>query len=283
MKKYVFLTCDDLSDYVVDDELALESFKKICPEDSLDVISWSNESVNWSDYDYAVIRTTWDYTKRLEEFLNVLESIKESGCKLLNSSSIVKWNSRKTYLKDLSKSGIKVIESIFLEDEDLESFKDKLINLPLVKMVIKPVVGASAEKIEILSKAEMIDKFESLEKKEDWFVQPFIEEVLEGEISYLFFNNELSHVVKKVPKKGDFRVQEEYGSALSQYTPNEEELNEAQRVVDSIGEKLLYARVDMLKTKEGQRLIELELVEPSLYFRIDPPSSDRFIHALKNI
>lgn len=282
MKKYAFLTCDDLSEFVDDDKYAHDAFKEIMPDDELVVLPWSDKNVNWSDFDYAVIRTTWDYTKHLEEFLSVLTEIEESGCRLLNPKSIVEWNCRKTYLNDLKEEGVDIIDSIFLADEDLASFKDKIFNWPLVKLVLKPVVGASAYDIEIMSKEEMINRFEDIKANGEWFVQPFIEEVTEGELSYFFFNNEFSHAVKKVPKKGDFRVQEEYGSDISLHKPSESEISRAKDVIKNLGQNLLYSRIDMLNTKDGFKLIELELVEPSLYFRTDPQSADRFIKSLKN-
>ncbi len=119
--KYAFLTCDDLSGYVIDDDLAIGAFSNFFPEDDLDVISWSDTYTDWSEYDFAVIRTTWDYTNRLDEFLSVLKKIEDSGCTLLNPRSTVEWNSRKTYLKELSKKKIPVLTRIFLEEEDIAS------------------------------------------------------------------------------------------------------------------------------------------------------------------
>jgi glutathione synthase/RimK-type ligase-like ATP-grasp enzyme len=282
MKKFAFLTCDDLTEFVVDDDFAFNEFERQMEDSTYELLSWSDKSVVWSDFDFAVIRTTWDYTKNIDYFLATLKKIEESGCKLLNPYSVVKWNSHKTYLKDLEEKGIDIIPSIFLERETIGSFQEKLRFLNSKKYVLKPTVGASADKIQVLDEEEVLKQFEQCTQLQDWFVQPFIEEVLEGEISYFFFGGEYSHAVKKTPKKGDFRVQEEHGGLITIHNANEEEKTNAKKVVSCLDQELLYARVDMLITENGAKLIELELIEPSLYFRIDPKSAARYIKKLKS-
>ena len=264
--KVALLTCDDLSGYITDDEILVEAFRKKFPRTVLEEVSWS-APVDWSQYTCAVVRTTWDYTKRHKDFLEVMKKIDQSGCLLLNPFSILKWNSEKTYLKDLEREDIPVIKSLFLKEESGESLKEKIISWPQDKVVLKPVVGASADQIRVLTKKDFFTELSSLTLKKDWFVQPFMNEVNQGELSFIFFGNQLSHTVIKKPKPGDFRVHEEHGGSTEIYNPNEEEMKFAKEVVDSLSEELLYARVDALQTEEGLHLIELELVEPSLYLR----------------
>jgi len=282
MKKYVFLTCDDLSEFVVDDDYAFKAFEKLMPNSTYDVVSWSSKNIDWSIYDFAVIRTTWDYTKNIEVFLEALKKNEKAGCKILNPCSVVEWNAKKTYLQDLESKGVEIIKSIFLDSEDEKSLKEKLESFECEKFVIKPVVGASADQIKILKLSEVGEHVKNLKNPSEWFIQPFIEEVLKGEISYFFFGGEYSHAVKKVPKVGDFRVQEEHGGEITSYNASSKEIGNAKNIVDSLEEKLLYARVDVLKTMTGDKLIELELIEPSLYFRIDPKSADRYIKTLRS-
>jgi len=282
MKKYVFLTCDDLTEFVVDDEIAFKEFEKQMGDSTYEVKSWSDQTVDWSKYDYAIIRTTWDYTKNLELFLSILKKIEDSGCELLNPHKIIQWNAHKKYLKDLEEKGVKIIPSIYFEDETRSTLKNRLKMVQAEKYVLKPTVGASADKIEVIASEDVLERFEGIDKPEDWFLQPFIQEVFNGEISYFYFGGEYSHAVKKVPKDGDFRVQEEHGGLISLHKPDESEEQIARNVLNSIDEKLLYARVDMLHTGEGYKLIELELIEPSLYFRIDPESASRYIKSLKS-
>jgi glutathione synthase/RimK-type ligase-like ATP-grasp enzyme len=281
MKKIVFLSCDDLSSYVVDDKYLYNVLKEEYPEILFDVVSWSAPDVNWTKYEFAVVRTTWDYTKRRDEFLAKMNQIHNSGCKVYNSPEILKWNSHKSYLKELQSSGVQIIESYFLDEETPITLNAKLNDNN--KFVLKPIVGASADHIRILEKAELLRCISNLENPVDWFVQPFMEEVLEGERSIFFFNSKFSHAAKKVPKTGDFRVQEEHGGIITSYLPDTEELEFSNLALKSIKEKLLYARIDFLKTKTGPQLIELELIEPSLYFRTNKQAAYNFAEALKTL
>ncbi len=286
MKKIAFLSCDDLTDFVVDDNLLYDSLKKNHPEILFDVVSWSDESINWSNYRFAILRTTWDYTKKIKPFIEKMKQIESSGCELFNPLHIIKWNSFKTYLKDLADKKVPIIDSYFLETESINSLKLKLNEDK--QYVIKPVVGASADHIQILSKDEILKKVSSIqdhgiEEIKKWFIQPFIKEVALGERSLFFLNSKFSHAVKKVPKDGDFRVQEEHGGLITSYKPTEEEHQFANHAIEAIGQNLLYARIDFLKTNDGPKLIEMELIEPSFYFRTDLASVTRFIDSVVHL
>lgn len=286
MKKIAFLSCDDLTDFVVDDNLLYEELKSNHPEITFDVRSWSDPSVDWSNYQFAILRTTWDYTKKIKLFLETMEHIQNSGCQLLNPLSVIYWNSHKTYLKELSEKDIPVIESYFLQYESLDALNKTLLDSK--KYVLKPVVGASADQIQILSKSEILNFVSKLKSKSEdqlsqWFIQPFIEEVFLGEKSLFYVHSKFSHAVKKVPKQGDFRVQEEHGGLITPYQPLSEELAFAQQVLKALDPNLLYARIDFLQTSNGPKLIELELIEPSFYFRTDPKSVTNFIEGLKEL
>jgi glutathione synthase/RimK-type ligase-like ATP-grasp enzyme len=231
-----------------------------------------------------VIRTTWDYTERLDEFLEALSKIEESGCKLLNPLRAVKWNVKKTYLKEVAQKGFPVIESIFLADENLASLTEKLNASESKEFVIKPVVGAGAQKIEILSREDLLEKLLDYDDWSGWFVQPFEKRVqTEGERSFMFFSEDFSHAVIKSPKKGDFRVQEEHGGATKLHEPGEREMELANKVLKAVPESLLYTRIDIMPTDEGPKVIEIELVEPSLYFRLEPSSALDFLEKLRKI
>lgn len=279
--KIAFLSCDDLSSYVVDDNYLFEALKTEWPDLKYDVVSWSDAKINWADYDAAVLRTTWDYTQKRDLFLATLEKIKNAGCKVYNPIDIITWNSHKSYMKDLKKSGVSIIESYFLDEETGATLDSKLTDDR--NYVLKPIVGASAESIKILSKKDLIANVLKLTMPEDWFIQPFMPEVLEGERSIFYFNSKFSHACKKVPKDGDFRVQEEHGGLITSYIPESLELEFAEMALKAIGQNLLYSRIDFLKTKSGPQLIELELIEPSLYFRTDSQSASNFVAALKTL
>jgi hypothetical protein len=112
-------------------------------------------------------------------------------------------------------------------------------------------------------------------------MQPFERGIVEeGEFSMMYFNGVHSHSILKTPKAGDFRVQEEYGSAIRLLAPEPGLLAAGNAAIAAIGQRLLYARADLVRSGDAFRVMELELVEPSLYLRVDPGSPDRFAAAI---
>jgi len=108
-------------------------------------------------------------------------------------------------------------------------------------------------------------------------LQPFIESIVtEGEFSLFFFGSEYSHAILKTPKKSDFKVQEEHGGVLTTIEAESSLLVCARQVLAAVNPKPLYSRVDFIRTPSGFALMELELIEPSLYFNMDPSSPARF-------
>ena len=106
--------------------------------------------------------------------------------------------------------------------------------------------------------------------------------VEEGEYSLFYFGGAFSHAIKKVPKQGDFRVQEEHGGSLHLVTVDSEQLDIAQKALLAMPCEALYARVDLVRQKGEWAIMELELIEPSLYFNLDKQSPLRFVEALVN-
>lgn len=273
MRTCAFLTTDDLAGYVTDDQLAEAPFAEI---------GWKVEHVpwrrgEWERYGAVVIRSTWDYHKHPGEFLAVLEEIARSGIRLANPLELVRWNARKTYLRDLEDRGLPVVPTLWDPSPDDLLFDE----LGTDEIVIKPVVSASAFHTYRLRRG---DRMEAAFADREVLVQPFLRSIVEeGEYSLFFFGGELSHAVLKSPKEADFRVQEEHGGLIEPIEPPAFLVELGQRIVESLPVPPLYARVDLAALDSGgdsgYALMELELIEPSLYFRTDPESPRRFARA----
>jgi len=279
MKKIALLTSSNTDEHVMHESLLEESLNAY-PDLKHQTLNWDDDSINWSEFSAVIVRTTWDYTKRPEEFLRVLKKISETGALLLNSYDLLKWNMNKIYLRDLSKKGVSIIESLFFDEEDFNKQAESFV---CEQFIVKPRVGASAEGQEFVTLDRLIEMNESKKYQGSHFAQPFIEDIkTEGECSYFFFNNKFVYAIKKVPKAGDFRVQEEFGGRLSAFTPDEEELKEAYKTADAVKNfSPLYLRVDALKTKAKEwKLMELEAIEPSMYFGHFAEASNMFSKAL---
>ena len=113
--------------------------------------------------------------------------------------------------------------------------------------------------------------------------QPFLPQIAEGEISLIYFNKVFSHALLKVPKKGDFRVQEEFGGDIIPMKPTAELLALGEKVMKSVSDDLLYARVDLVPYENHFALMELELIEPALYFRTNADAAKNFSKALNHV
>lgn len=273
MKKIALLSCDSLEGYFHDDHLFVEELKK---EFDVSTVSWSSK-VQWKTYDAVVIRTTWDYVQRQEEFLQVLMEIQRET-KLFNSSSVVNWNIHKYYLKELEHKRVTIVPTRFFDN-----------GMPVIipkdwtasKVVLKPAISATAFKTAVLDPSE-IDGTTPPAVNGGWMLQPYLEQITRGEASLIFFDKKFSHALTKFPKVGDFRVQEEFGGSVIPLTPTPAMLEFAESVVDAVDFPLLYARVDLVPSEDDFALMELELIEPSLYFGTHPAAAKNFVAALRS-
>ena len=273
-----FLTTDDLTGYTTDDQLAADVLQR--RGWAVDEIPWRRAGVDWSRYAVVVIRSTWDYHKSSELFLRTLASIDASGARLENPHSIVRWNAAKTYLGELALRGIRTVPTIWargLGEIDLVRACDEWMT---EEVVVKPVVSASAAdtfRIHRSDSEEARRSIEGLFRERDLMVQPFIRAIVdEGEFSLFYFDGEYSHAILKKPKDRDFRVQEEHGASITAVEPTAAMRAVAEEVMKRIDQALLYARVDLVRVDATFALMELELVEPALYFRTASGSAERF-------
>ena len=113
-------------------------------------------------------------------------------------------------------------------------------------------------------------------------LQPYLESVTRrGEVSLVFIDGELSHAAMKRAVDGDFRVHDDFGGTIERYDPTDAELAVGRAALRAVGEPLLYARVDLVDGDDGPQVMELELVEPDLYFRVAPGSAARCADAIR--
>ena len=283
MCRCAFLTMDDLTGHVSDDELTITHLHNAGW--TVEMVSW-HKDYNWSQFDVVVIRSTWDYQNDPDTFLSVLESIDSSGTRLENSLELVRWNMQKTYLRDIALKGVSIVPTLWQEKAvDTKKLGSFFNQLDTEEIIIKPIIGASAGHAFRLHQSQSSAKLSLLEKIFDrraYMVQPFMPNIIEeGEFSLIYFEGMHSHTILKTPKANDFRVQEEHGGNIRPATAEPDLLHIGQHVVDSLPQKPLYARADFVRTEQSTfALMELELIEPALYFRMDADSPMRFAHAL---
>ena len=243
-------------------------------------VSWRKEHVDWSQYEAVIIRSTWDYQDDADAFVTVLETIEKSGTLLLNSLNVVKWNINKNYLREVQVHGAEIVPTLWLERFDFSLVEGYFEHFETEQIVIKPSISANADNTFWLKKGDFLQKKQELQeslKNRQLMVQPFIQSIVDqGEYSLFYFAGEYSHSIIKTPKSGDFRVQEEHGGQLTSISPSEELLTAANKALQTIPEKVLYARVDLVEHQGVFKIMEIELIEPSLYFNLDASAAMKF-------
>lgn len=281
MRPIAFLTLAEQGDFVIDDELAVPALAE--RGFGVESIPWNRPAVDWGCYDMVVVRSTWDYQHHAEEFLATLDAI-ESVTRLHNSAAIARWNMRKTYLKELAAKGVPTVPTIWREGLARGGLLTLFDELGSRDAVIKPVMSGNAEGAWRLDREHAHDLagvIEAYFHKRPLMMQAFEAAIVEeGEFSLMYFNGEYSHAIRKVPKSGDFRVQEEHGAEIIAVKPERALRETADAAMAAIGERLLYGRADLVRHGDGFRLMELELVEPALYFRMEPGAPARFADAV---
>lgn len=279
MRQCAFLTMDNLDNFECYDSMLYEPLAELGWR--VHPISWREKSVDWNDYEIVVIRSTWDYQDEPELFMDVLEKIESSAASLQNPLELVKWNIDKKYLLDLEKNGIQIVPSIFAEQFDQKLCMDAFLKFGCREIVMKPTISANADDtFRFDEKSADIKVLESCFQNREFLIQPFMEDiVLEGEYSLFFFGGDYSHTILKTPKDDDFRVQEEHGGFLQLVVPEPSLLHLAQKTMATLVPSPLYGRIDFVRSKNTFLVMELELIEPSLYFNMDENSPIRFANA----
>ena len=248
-------------------------------------LAWDDMFFDWSSTKSVLFRTTWDYFERFDEFSEWLEIVSKQTT-LLNSEALIRWNIDKHYLLDLQNKGIHIAESHFIEQGAKVTLEQLHDILNWKETVLKPCISGAARHtyrldVENFQKHESI--FQKLIAKEAMMLQPFQYQIVnKGEVSMMVFNGNFSHAILKKAKAGDFRVQDDFGGSIQDYTPSENEIIFAEAAVNACNELPIYARVDIFEDNEGRiALSELELIEPELWFRSHPEAAKLLARAIK--
>jgi hypothetical protein len=257
------------------------------------VVDWDDPEVPWGSFEIALLRSTWDYTERLREFLVWVESA-ATLTTVLNPPPVVRWNTDKHYLGELARAGVPVVPSTFVEpgasaEQALAMF---LAQHDCPELVVKPSVGAGSRDTQrhmrSLVGAAVAHVHRLLNAERSVLLQPYLDSVdRDGETALIYFAGRFSHAIRKgpllppgstaSPAVGLFAPEK-----ITPRTPGEDELRVGDRVLAAMPFKApLYARVDLIRNASGApTLLELELTEPSLFFAYAPGSAECFTAAV---
>jgi len=278
LKKVAYLTMADAGDFVTDYHLSIEPMRALGWQ--VETVAW-REPIDWDVFDAVYICSPCDYPEHVAQFLQVIGDIDASTAWLVNDSTLVHWTLEKTYLRDVERRGVDIVPSAWYDGFESADMARFFADHDTDKLVIKPTVGANAMDTFVLAKPvadSLVQTLAETFEGRSFFVQPFIENIrTEGEYSLFFFDGGYSHAILKTPSAGDFRVQEEHGADIAAVSPPESLLQTATELFSSIEPLPVYGRGDWVRGDDGRYLLmELELIEPSLYLRTDSGAATRF-------
>jgi len=278
-----FLTMADESGFVTDYRPGIPPLEALGW--TVECVPWRGPGRDWSRYDAVYIAAPWDYTEAPDAFLATLGAIEASGALLVNPLALVRWNLDKRYLQDLERRGVATVPSLWCERFGDATPDAWFGELGADRLVVKPRIGANAERTYVLDGPPAPMPAGTLARafaQRPFIVQPFIAAIrTEGEYSLFYLGGKLSHAIRKLPKAGDFRVQEEHGADIRPATPDADLVAAGDVALAAVDPVPAYARADFVRGADGRFLLmELELIEPSLYLRMDPGAPGRFAAAL---
>jgi hypothetical protein len=247
---------------------------------------WDDPCDPWSMCAGVVIRSCWDYHLKPKQFLRWIASLEASGVPIYNPALLLRWNTDKSYLRELEIKGVPIVPTYWPAPGAPELLKEKLRALDWEKAVVKPRISATAYRTQLVTSDDAATAqplVDDLHRGPGVMIQKFMDSIAtDGEWSLIFFAGAFSHAVLKRPKPGDFRVQNDFGGTSRLADPPAHVLGSATRAVQAV-DPTLYARVDGV-VEDGQfRLMELELIEPALFLAAHPAAPARFADAIARV
>jgi len=305
MTKCTFVTYSDLPNLDPDDRRVLDILEKRGYECAAAV--WDSPEVDWSAAGVTVLRSTWDYHRKYDHFLSWVEAT-SLVTEFFNRPKYIRWNTHKSYLNDLANVGIATVPTQWLmkgEQVDVAKELQRILDeAPAGKLIVKPAVGLATSGVLLVEKENFDDAVEHVNKllaDNDVMVQPFISSVKErGEKSLVFINGRYCHAAQK---RAFQALATAGGAGEKQAEASTDEVylaEDAMTAVSNIvrrrepeyneqGEEIfmpppLYARVDIVRDDNNLPLVlELELVEPSLFMSYDEQTAEFFADAIEHL
>ena len=270
---------EDLDDLFTDDRMLVAELGKRGAHAEL--VAWTDPRIDWNDFDLAVIRSTWDYIDDRKRFIAALEKIDASSCTLHNPLDLVRWNTDKSYLLDLEKCGVPIVPT--LQASVGSATQDDVIRRGWASAIVKPRVGAGGSGVTLVNPDEVAATLARMAGElpgAEFIVQPLVESIrTEGELSFVYIDGELNHVLRKTPASGDYRSHGMYGGTMECVPPAPADREQADAMMRSLPFRPLYTRLDLVRVDGRLSVMELELIEPILHFDFAPEGAGRLAAA----
>ena len=275
------VTCEQIPALDPDDRLLAEDLRDRGL--TVAVATWTDPGVDWSASRSCVLRSTWDYHVRYDEFLAWIDRV-QTQTRLINSAPLLKWNAHKRYLRDLESAGVPVVPTFWLHAGERAALGEICDARGWESVVIKPARGAAAHDVLRVARdapglARGQAHVERLLQSDDVLVQAYLPSVETlGERALVFVDGRGTHAVVKKPFDTLLAVNAD-PSTLSQPAPEERAV--AALALAAMPGASLYARIDLLHDAQGHPVVsELEVIEPTLYFGVFPKASAALADAI---
>jgi glutathione synthase/RimK-type ligase-like ATP-grasp enzyme len=292
MKQVFLVSCYLLRDEDRESIFLKEALEKRGIESS--IVYWEDTQVDWPTADLSISRTTSSYLFNPDKFFKWANKVEETST-LWNPSIIMEWNHHKRYIMELQELGIPVPETILIPKNTDKPFENILNEIPWDDFVLKPCIGAGSIGLERFTRnsSNLKEHFMNLNRNGfytiyprlgrldfqpcDTLVQPYLQEIIQnGEASLIYYGGEFSHSVIKYVKTGDFRAHPGWGAEVLLYDALPEEVEVGHKVLDVVGYPTEYARLDMMPSKDGPMVIEVELIDPMMFFDHQPSTVESY-------
>jgi glutathione synthase/RimK-type ligase-like ATP-grasp enzyme len=288
MRKLAIVTSSEIPQLYPDDALMVAPLQQL--GFTLETIPWNRQNTNWKAYDLVITKSPKKYYRRYEEFIQWTKNLEIARANILNLAATLRWNAHKQYLLDLQRKGVAIVPTqVFHKCAkiDLLSLLEKDFD---GKMVIKSAIGAGGESTTQIEGTFQVTKdslqfqqakFEHLIQTSDFLIQPFMEEVeTEGEYSFIFLGGKYSHAVIKKQSVGEFSIRRR-GATIEKVSPPQDFIQQAEKIYEALPQPLLYARIDAINRQGKLYVMEVELIEPALYFAMNPDAPTTYAQAVK--
>lgn len=285
MTSIALATCTDEATLFYDEaplvaELEKEGF-------SVFPVVWNSPEINWESYDIVLLRNTWDYHRQISAFRAWLDYLDAKEIPVINPTPLLRWNMEKSYLRELGDRGVNILPTIFAKEQDIQ-LEQVFRENDWSEVIVKPIISGSGDNSWTIAPDTAIEsqqRFDWLNREIGMMIQPVAKQIqTEGEYSLVFYAGKYSHAVLKKPGGDSIFVHEERGGSIQLIEAPESFITQASRALHTAQEITgimpVYARVDGLRDGDKFILMELECVEPEMYFTRSPHAAERFVSVI---
>jgi glutathione synthase/RimK-type ligase-like ATP-grasp enzyme len=278
-------TCQHLAELWAGDRLFLDELRRRgC---TATPVVWDDDESDWRRWDLVVIRSCWDYHLKIDRFRAWLEQLDAADVRVINPTRLVRWNLHKGYLLEVERAGGRIPPTRVAPANAGRTLGEELQADGWTSAVIKPAISASGHSTRLVDgtpSGEDERAYAQMLAQGDVLLQARVPEVVRtGEWSLVFFEGRYSHAALKRAAPGEFRVHIEWGGTVEAAEPPSALVQEAQALVTRLDLGATYARVDAVDTADGLVVMELELIEPELFFDCHPAAPSRLADAVDRV